>query len=145
MIKSLKGQYIEYMNNQKGGTLVFTIIIIVVLSIISMSIITSTYARTRIIMKKLDESYEKLQLENEMYNTINLCIGKSEDQIELLLKDYKKDNLSITINKFENNELDFNIQIKDSIAIRKCMVKFSIDENYIINGYLIIQTGIINS
>lgn len=133
------------MNNQKGGTLVFTIIIIVVLSIISMSIITSTYARTRIIMKKLEESYEKLQLENEMYNTINLCIGKSEDQIELLMKDYKKDNLSITINKFENNELDFNIQIKDSIAIRKCVVKFIIDENYIINGYLIIQTGIINS
>ena len=145
MIKSLKGRYIKYMNNQKGGTLVFTIIIIVVLSIISMSIITSTYARTRIIMKKLEESYEKLQLENEMYNTINLCIGKSEDQIELLLKDYKKDNLSITINKFENNELDFNIQIKDSIVIRKCVVKFSKDENYIINGYSIIQTGIINS
>ncbi|MGM9900142.1 MAG: hypothetical protein ACI32E_06170 [Bacilli bacterium] len=131
------------MNNQKGGTLVFTIIIIVVLSIISMSIITSTYVRTRTIIAKLDESYEKLQLENEMYNSINLCIGKSEDQIELILKDYKKDNLEITINKFENNVLEFNIQIKDSSTIRKCVVEFSLDENYIINGYSIMQTGII--
>lgn len=132
------------MNNKKGGTLVFTIIIIVVLSIISMSIITSIYVQARIKMKKLDESYEKIQLENEMYNVINLCMGKSEDQIEDILKEYKKDDLMITIVKLENKVLEFNIQIKKCQNVRKCVVEFSLDINAIINGYSILQTGIIN-
>lgn len=130
------------MSNKRGSTLAFTIVLIVVVSIISISIITSIYVQSRIKMNKLDESYEKIQLENEMYNVINLCIGKTEDQVEDTLKEYKKDILIITIDKLENHKLEFSIQLKGYKRIRKCVVEFSLDKDAVINKYSILKTGI---
>lgn len=126
------------MKKNKGNTLTFVLVVLIVVSILSMAIVYAVAYSSNAKLKKSNENFKLVTLENEAYNALNYYLEVVDDnkiQKVIEAKPFSEEiKEKLEINTIDNGKLNFMIRfINEKEGF---YVEFEIQDNkYIIKKW----------